>query len=256
MWLPVIMMHGRPRFIAAWASAGVGILPRCNGCRPASRIARATARPIRALLSRRSSASATVPLPSSPRCDRYRRKPSVFTWTSVSVMSTTRPRRPLVPNFSSMVTGLILGPRRAVKPVIGSASMIRERGRGATTEEVTRTLQVFARAADTRKSYAANHAVVGRAISDLTHAFDSLLKEIPELVIDVGPDALSFQGERVLEGTEGSIPLALYRDGVRRLSFVRGVTATELEVVVSATAQGLSFGGMGDDVVTSLWRHQ
>jgi hypothetical protein len=93
-------------------------------------------------------------------------------------------------------------------------------------------------------------------MSDLTHAFDALLKELPEIAIDVGPDALLFQGERVQEGGEGSISVALYRDGLRRLSFLRGVTSTELQVVVNATAQGLLFGGMGDDIVSALWRHQ
>jgi hypothetical protein len=132
--------------------------------------------------------------------------------------------------------------------------MIRERDRGATTEEVARTLQVFARAADTRRSYAANHAVTGRAISDLAEAFESLLKESAEIVLEVGSEALVFQGERVLDGGEPSLPLALYRDGLRRLSFTRGITQAELEVVVSAAARGLSFGGMGDDVVTALWR--
>jgi hypothetical protein len=93
-------------------------------------------------------------------------------------------------------------------------------------------------------------------MSDLTHAFDALFKEQSEVTLEVGPDGLLFQGERVLEGAEGSIPLALYRDGVRRLSFLRGVTAGELELVVDATAQGLSFGGMGDDIVSALWRQQ
>jgi hypothetical protein len=95
-------------------------------------------------------------------------------------------------------------------------------------------------------------------MSDLTNAFDALLKDLPEVVVDVSPDALVFQGERVLEGAqpEGSIPFALYRDGVRRLGFLRGLTSHELEAVVAATAQGLSFGGMGDDVVSMLWRHQ
>src|SRR5687768_2780158 len=128
-------------------------------------------------------------------------------------MSTTRPRSPLVPNFSSMT--MRTHPRATVsrqdRAHDSFRAMIRERGKGATIDEVARALQAFARAADTRKSYAAHHAVVVRAMSDLTHALDSLLKDLPELTIDVGPDALTFQGERVLEGAqpEGSIPFAL-----------------------------------------------
>ncbi len=136
--------------------------------------------------------------------------------------------------------------------------MIRERGKGVTADEVARTLQAFARAADSKKSYPARHAVVARAMTDLTQAFDALLKEIPEVTFDVGQDAITFQGEKVLEGTlpETSIPMALHRDGLRRIGFSRGLTAAELEVVVSATAQGLSFAGMGEDIVSTLWRYQ
>jgi HEAT repeat protein len=90
-------------------------------------------------------------------------------------------------------------------------------------------------------------------MSDLTHAFDALLKELPEIEVEVGPEALTFQGERILDN-EGSIPHVLHRDGLRRIGFSRGLTGAELEVLVSATAEAFSLGGLGEDVLSALWR--
>jgi hypothetical protein len=134
--------------------------------------------------------------------------------------------------------------------------MIRERGKGATKEDVARALRAFARAADTRKLHPGNAVVLLRAMSDLHHLLEGVLKAIPELRLDVHTDALMYGGDRVLEGpTRDSIPRILYRDGIRKLAIRRGVTHEELEVLVGAAARGLAFGGLGDDVVSDLWRH-
>lgn len=136
--------------------------------------------------------------------------------------------------------------------------MIRERTKGATKDDVARVLQAFSRAADTLRLHPGNAAVLVRAMSDLHHSLEGVLTSIPELILDVEPEALRYAGNPVLDGPSpsGSIPLLLFRDGIRKLSFKRGITPAELEVLVSATAQGLSFGGIGDDVVSSLWRHE
>lgn len=135
--------------------------------------------------------------------------------------------------------------------------MIRERSKGATKDDVARVLQAFSRAVETRKLHPGNGAVLTRALGDLQHAMEGILTAVPELLLLVEPEALLFSGSPVLEGPSpsGSIPLVLFRDGIRKLFFKRGVTRTEMEVLVSATARGLSFGGIGDDVVSSLWQH-
>src|SRR5262249_32419852 len=65
-----------------------------------------------------------------------------------------------------------------------------------------------------------------------------------------------FDSEVVLQepNPDESIPFIFYRDGIRKLEIVEGLTPEELEVLVSATAQGFGFSGLGDDMVSFLWR--
>ena len=104
--------------------------------------------------------------------------------------------------------------------------------------------------------YNANNATVIRMLDDLWRGFGEILELTPELQLLVEPDALRLGDAAVLEAPdpEASIPFALYRDGIRRLEFLPGLPREELEALVEATSFGLNFAGVGDDVVSLLWR--
>lgn len=125
------------------------------------------------------------------------------------------------------------------------------------TPEVSRTLQAFARAARARQLYAPNNRAYQRMIEDLSKGLASLLDHHSVLTLRIRPDRLLFEDQTVLEEetAHDSIPFALYRDGLRRLDFSRGVTDDELEALLSATAAGFAFSGLGDDIVSHLWKH-
>lgn len=123
--------------------------------------------------------------------------------------------------------------------------------------ELKRALQAFARAIRARQLYRSNNAAFIRAMRDLEVQFEGLFVERDVLSLGVRPDSLVFDEEPVFEepNPDESIPFLLYRDGMRRLELQRGLTPDELEALVSSIAEGFASHGLGDDVISTLWRH-
>jgi hypothetical protein len=132
-----------------------------------------------------------------------------------------------------------------------------ERGNAPVARDLGRLMQAFARTARARQLYSPNNMVLVRMLSELKRAFDEVLARQPELNLKVRSDALYFEDVPVLEESnpDDSLPFAFYRDGVRRLDFLRGLSLEELGVLVSAVARGFSYAGLGDDIVSELWQH-
>jgi hypothetical protein len=128
--------------------------------------------------------------------------------------------------------------------------------RSPLAREVSRVVQAFARTTRARKLYRANNAVLIRMMSELSTSFTQLLEQQGELTFKIRPEAILFEDEVVLEESnpDESIPFAFYRDGIRRLDLSQGLDEKELGVLVSATAEGFAFSGLGDDIVSYLWR--
>lgn len=128
----------------------------------------------------------------------------------------------------------------------------------ALARDVARTVAALARTARARRLYAADNASFVRMMAELHRSFAALLEHAHELELRVRPMAVHFEEHPVLEepNPDDSLPFALYRDGVRRLVFERGLTRDELAVLVSAVAAGFVSSGLGEDVVTRLWRHE
>lgn len=132
-----------------------------------------------------------------------------------------------------------------------------DRGQAAMSREVGRLMQAFARAARARQIYNTNNAVLEKMLSDLTRGFQDLLAKSPDISIKVRAEALLHEDEPILEepNPDDSIPFTFYRDGIRRIDFSRGLPPRELEILISATARGFAYSGVGDDVVSFLWAH-
>ncbi|MCA9549117.1 MAG: hypothetical protein KC933_03715, partial [Myxococcales bacterium] len=135
--------------------------------------------------------------------------------------------------------------------------MVEERARGLTAKDVGRTLAAFSRVARARSLYQENSAALKRMRSDLFRGFQEILADRPVLSLRVRPEAFVFEDQVVLtdENPDQSIPFALYRDGIRRLDFSRGLEESELDTLLACTARGFHFTGLGDDIVSDLWRH-
>jgi hypothetical protein len=119
-------------------------------------------------------------------------------------------------------------------------------------------MQLLARAARARALYRSTNAVVKKMMADLYAAVTQLVNEEGELSIRIRADAFVYDNEIVLEETnpDESIPFIFYRDGIRKLDLGEGLEPAELEVLVNAIAEGFTFSGLGDDIVSFLWRHE
>lgn len=93
-------------------------------------------------------------------------------------------------------------------------------------------------------------------LDEVARQFTDLLNLGVDLTLYVQPEALLYGDTPILEANdrEESIPMAFYRDGIRRLEFAPGLTRDELEAFIEATSFGLHFAGVGDDIVSLLWR--
>lgn len=129
--------------------------------------------------------------------------------------------------------------------------------RQTPSEDLARsTFRWFARAARARHLYSENNAALERMLSELEEAMNALLEASLRVTLLVRPDAFLIDGEPVLEepDPEDSIPFVFFRDGVRRLELLRGLSAEELRGLLWATAAGLRAPRGEEDVASRLWQ--
>ena len=87
----------------------------------------------------------------------------------------------------------------------------------------------------------------------------SLLMREPTLTVQVGPSSLVFDGEAVYSevARESSLCFRMHRDGVRTLTFTRGISLEELLSFVQVALPDQESGAIGpgrEDAVTELWK--
>ncbi|NJK89071.1 MAG: hypothetical protein HC923_06475 [Myxococcales bacterium] len=127
----------------------------------------------------------------------------------------------------------------------------------AMGRDVSRLLGALARTSRSRQLYSENNEALVLMRRELRRAADVVFRQLPEISLQVRADALVYNEDEVLtdDGTSSeSMPFLLYRDGVRKLEIVAGVTDEELDRLVAALHHGRSGRSLEDDVVTHLWR--
>ncbi|MGF1511582.1 MAG: HEAT repeat domain-containing protein [Myxococcota bacterium] len=126
----------------------------------------------------------------------------------------------------------------------------------AISRDVAKMMRLMARTIRSRSLYSANNQALALMRDELNRATEAVFRQVAEVSLRVLPDALIYQDVSVLENpdTGEGLPFALYRDGIRRLDLLAGLTPSELDQVVLAFHLGQASRSMEDDIVTHLWR--
>ncbi len=103
--------------------------------------------------------------------------------------------------------------------------------------------------------YDRTNPVFLRFVGNLRDAFDVIWRERDELQILVEEDRFLWLGEEVYreENRSASLAFLIYRDGIRDLTFRRGMEGDELEQVLDVLHRMRSARQEEDDLVTLLW---
>src|SRR5688572_21917276 len=127
----------------------------------------------------------------------------------------------------------------------------------ATPEERIRDIFVTVqKALKQRRLYDANSKTYQTTIELLDRKFAAFLAEFHALIVTVTADALVTEKEMHLAGQkrEASIPFKLFRDGIRSIRFIDGLTGEEIVKLLNVLDTPLDGPGRFDeDMASILW---
>lgn len=118
------------------------------------------------------------------------------------------------------------------------------------------TLLQLAKTAKTLKIYLPNNPVYQKFLQELKVRFDTHLKEYNELRLRVRQYELLHQGQVVYENSNRfeSLAFKLYIDGIRELSFHKGLDQEEIASFLEIIGRDYDPDDPDDDMVTLLWQ--
>lgn len=120
-----------------------------------------------------------------------------------------------------------------------------------------KVIENLLRARRATKIYQDGDPVAAKSIDDLYSELLKLLSFQDKVSFEVTIDSIHFELEEVFHSASlaNNIPLFLFRDGIREVSFKKGLTRAEVSDLVSVLSGDLEREGKSDDVVTKLWDH-
>jgi HEAT repeat protein len=118
-----------------------------------------------------------------------------------------------------------------------------------------RVVQFFKKSFSLIKLYPSGNPSVARSIDLFNNQMGEFLSEYEELTIQVGEFSFSFKGEVVFQDEErrSSLPFLFYRDGLRELSFHKGLDKEELHEFFKVISEVSDLPAEDADIVNALW---
>lgn len=126
---------------------------------------------------------------------------------------------------------------------------------GLPTEEVRALLVTLTKALRAFQLYDERNPVYQRFVSGLAAAFRAFWEKGDRLRLAVEEDRLVHEGAEVYrsESRNDSLAFLLYKDGIREITFLKGIEDSELEALLRVLQKARVAGPQGDDLVTILW---
>lgn len=122
-------------------------------------------------------------------------------------------------------------------------------------EQVKEIAKRLSKAAKNYQMYLSNNRMFISSLNDLENALDGFLEENDVLTFIVKEFELMHRDVSVYSNTDKfqSIAFRMYRDGVRLLSFHRGIAKEELIALFEALTRCMEVDNLEEDFVTLLW---
>jgi len=116
-------------------------------------------------------------------------------------------------------------------------------------------IQFFKKSFSLTKLYPPENPSVAKSIDLFNNQIGAFLNEYEELSIEVGEFSFSYKGEIVFQGEERrkSLPFLFYRDGLRELSFHKGLDKGELHEFFRVISEVSDLPAEDADIVNSIW---
>lgn len=126
---------------------------------------------------------------------------------------------------------------------------------GFPPEEVRALLVTLTKALRAVQLYDERNPVYQRFVSGLAGAFRVLWEKGDRLRLAVEEERLLHEGGEVYrsESRNDSLAFLLHKDGIREITFLKGLEETELEALLRVLQRARVAGPQGDDLVTILW---
>ncbi|MGD2295131.1 MAG: HEAT repeat domain-containing protein [Candidatus Aminicenantes bacterium] len=121
--------------------------------------------------------------------------------------------------------------------------------------KVNLLFKYFDTAFSTMKLYPPGNPSIKKSVDIFTEKLKEFLKEYEELRIGIGEFSFSYKGEKVFQDEEKkrSLPFFLFKDGMRELSFYRGLERKELKYFLDVLKEAIDLPPEESDAVGLLW---
>jgi len=122
-------------------------------------------------------------------------------------------------------------------------------------KEAKDILQALIKAKKTLRMYPPNNPIYAKTLEDAYARFNSFFDYKDTFVINITHNSISHDSKQIYYNPEKEDNLALFffKDGLREITFKRGLLQEELEEFLKVIAQDFDREAVDDDIVTLLW---
>lgn len=123
------------------------------------------------------------------------------------------------------------------------------------THSVKNIIQAILKAKKVLRMYPRNNPIYIKTLEELTNRFSEFFDLNDCLKLNLGKNDIQFNTDCVYhkEDKYDNLALLFFKDGLRELTFKRGLSAEEIEGFINIISQDFDKDAIEDDIVTLLW---
>ncbi len=108
------------------------------------------------------------------------------------------------------------------------------------------------------KLYPSNNPIYRKAVQEILDKFGAFFETHEELPLKINQHDITFSNSRVYSNPqrEDNLALFFFKDGIREVTFLKGLTSDELEEFMKILNTDFENVALDDDIVTLLWEKE